>query len=189
MTPAASTTSSPRFVEALRRLYLTRFAFAVLWAGALLLTSDSTGPLLTTLLTVYPLFDAGAVLWRLRADPHAQRPKAAERINIVVSLLFALGLAVASTASIAASLAVWGVWAIGSGVPQLITAIRSRQSGGQVAQMLSGGISVLAGGAFLAQGLRDADDIAGVAGYAVLGGLFFLVSSLRLGVVVRRIVG
>ncbi|NYG58663.1 hypothetical protein BJ980_001586 [Nocardioides daedukensis] len=54
-----------------------------------------------------------------------------------------------------------------------------------MAQTLSGGISVLAGGAFLGQGLQDADNIAGVGGYAILGGIFFLTSAIRLSVVLR----
>lgn len=172
--------------ETLRRLYFIRFAFAVLWAGLLLSVSATAGPLLTTLLIVYPLFDAGAVLWQLRAGSDPRRAKVTEWINVVVSVIVAVALGVASTVSIATALAVWGAWAIGSGIPQLITAIRNRRSGGQVAQMLSGGISVLAGGAFLTQGLRGADDIAGAGGYAILGGIFFLISAIRLSLVLRR---
>jgi len=181
-----TTTSSSTFGAALRRLYFIRFAFAVVWAGLLVLTSAAAGPLLTILLVVYPLFDAAAVLWQLRAERRSPRPKATEWINVVVSVLVAIALGVASTVSIAAALAVWGAWAIGSGIPQLITAIRNRRSGGQVPQMLSGGISVLAGGAFLAQGLQGAGDIVGVGGYATLGAVFFLVSAIRLNVILRR---
>lgn len=170
----------------LRRLYLVRFAFALIWAALLFPTSAATGPFLTVLLFVYPLFDAAAVLWQLRADPDTQRSKVSEGVNVAVSLVVAVALGVASTTSIAAALAVWGVWAIGAGIPQLVTAIRNRRSGGQVPQMLSGGISVLAGGSFLAQGLQDADSIAGVGGYALLGGVFFLVSAVRLSILRRR---
>ena len=46
--------------------------------------------------------------------------------------------------------------------------------------MLSGGISVLAGGSFAASA-SSADSVTQVAGYAVLGGVFFLVSAVRLG--------
>lgn len=182
MTTTLETTSSSTFSTALRRLYFTRFAFAVIWAGLLFATSPTVGPVLTILLVAYPLFDAAAVLWQLRAERDSQGTKFAEWINVVVSVLVAIALGVASTVSIAAALAVWGAWAIGSGVPQFIAAIRNRDSGGQVPQMLSGGISVLAGGAFLTQGLQGADRIAGVGGYAVLGGVFFLISAIRLGV-------
>lgn len=178
----SETAPSPRFGTTLRRLYFARFAFAVVWAGLLFATPSTVGPLLTTLLVAYPLFDAAAVLWQLRAERDSQATKVAERINVAVSVLVAIALGVASTVSIAAALAVWGAWAVGSGVPQLIAALRNRRSGGQVPQMLSGGISVLAGAAFLAQGLQGADRIAGVGGYAVLGGVFFLVSAIQLSI-------
>ena len=43
----------------------------------------------------------------------------------------------------------------------------------------SGGISVLARASFIAQS-RGAGSVTTLAGYAVLGGIFFLVSALRL---------
>lgn len=176
----------PAFGEALRRLYFVRFAFAVVWAGLLLAVSSEEGPLLTALLVIYPLFDAGAVLWQLRAGGGARRSTAAERANVAVSVAVAAALGVASTVSIGAALAVWGLWAVGSGVPQLVAARRNRREGGQVPQMLSGGISVLAGASFLAQGLGGAENIAGAGGYATLGGIFFLISALRLTGVLRK---
>ena len=182
----SSATSTSTFSAALRRLYFIRFAFAIVWAALMFATSTMAGPLLTVLLIVYPLFDAAAVLWQLRANPDAQRSKAAEWVNVVVSVIVAIALGVASTISIAAALAVWGVWAIGAGIPQLIAAIRNRRSGGQVPQMLSGGISVFAGSGFLFQGLQGADNIAGVAGYATLGAIFFLVSAIRLSMILRK---
>lgn len=46
--------------------------------------------------------------------------------------------------------------------------------------ILSGTISVLAGGAFVTQAGGDDPTLTGIGGYAVLGGLFFLASALRL---------
>jgi uncharacterized membrane protein HdeD (DUF308 family) len=107
-------------------------------------------------------------------------------VNVVVSVVVAVVLGWASAVSIATVLAVWGVWAIGSGLPQLVTAICNRRSGGQVAQMLSGGISVLAGVGFLVQGLQGATEAGGLAGYAALGGIFFLISGVRLTLLLRN---
>src|SRR5690606_32587826 len=137
------------------------------------------------LLVIYPLFDAAAVLWQLRADPDRGRSKIAEWANVVVSVAIAIALGIASTSSISAAVAVWGVWAIISGVPQLIAAIRNRQNGGQVAQMLSGGISVFAGLGFLFQGISGSAMISGTAGYATLGAVFFLVSAIRLSITLK----
>ncbi|PZR52062.1 hypothetical protein DNL40_13720 [Xylanimonas oleitrophica] len=175
--------------RSLRNLYLVRAAFAVAWVATMLATvadAAEPDPLLTALLVVYPAFDAGAVLWQLRADPDKQRSKAAERVNVGVSAAVAVVLGVTSTATIHGALAVWGVWAIVAGVPQLVAAVRNRRSGGQVAQMLSGGISVLAGASFVVQGLQGTGSMTGAAGYASLGAVFFLVSAVRLTARLRK---
>jgi uncharacterized membrane protein HdeD (DUF308 family) len=181
-----SQTATSTYAHALRRLYVIRFAFAIVWAGIVFATAALGGPLVTVILVIYPLFDAGAVFWQLRADPDATRSKASEWINVAVSVAVAVALGIASAVSVTAVLIVWGAWAIGSGIPQLITAIRNRRTGGQVPQMLSGGISVLAGASFLAQGVVGGGMLAGPAGYAVVGGIFFLVSALRLSILLRK---
>lgn len=177
------------YSRSLRNLYFVRFAFAIIWVGIMFATvASATTPnvLLTVLLIIYPAFDAGAVIWQLRANPDTNRSKASEWINVVVSIAVAIALGIASSVSIPGALAVWGVWAIVSGIPQLITAIRNRRSGGQVAQMFSGGISVLAGGGFLFQGIQGTGSMTGAAGYATLGAIFFLVSAIRLGAKLRK---
>lgn len=171
---------------ALRRLYFVRFGFTVVWATLLLLTAGTAGPFLTILLIVYPLFDAASVFWQLRAEGDIRRARISQWVNVIVSVLVAIALGWASTLSASVVLTVWGVWAIGAGLPQLITAIRNRRSGGQVPQMLSGGISVLAGGAFVAQGLQGNGMVTGVAGYALLGAVFFLISAIRLSSLLRK---
>ena len=186
MTTTTEPTTSPTFTKALRVLYLVRFVFAVVWALLLFATANTAGPLLTALLVVYPLFDAAAVAWQLRATPAGEGPRASQWVNIVVSVVIAIALGVAATSSSGAALAVWGAWAIGAGVPQLVTAIRNRRTGGQVPQMLSAAIPVLPGGAFLAQGLQGAGAIAGVGGYALGGAVFFLISAIRLTLVLRK---
>jgi hypothetical protein len=47
--------------------------------------------------------------------------------------------------------------------------------------ILSGGISVVAGTSFILQASADGASLTNLAGYALLGGIFFLVSALRLG--------
>lgn len=187
------TTSAPAaslsYARALRSLYVVRFAFAIVWVGVMFATSATVtepNPLLTALLIAYPLFDAGAVLWQLRADPDHSHTKAAEWTGVIVSLVIAVALGIASSISLSAALAVWGVWAIIAGAPQLITAIRNRRNGGQVAQMLSGGISLFAGAGFLFQGLQGGGMIAGVAGYAGVGAVFFLISAIVLSIRLKR---
>jgi len=182
-------TTALTYARSLRKLYFIRFVFAIVWVGVMFATAaKATEPnaLLTVLLIVYPLFDAGAVLWQLRADPDKERAKVAEWFNVVVSVGIAIALGVSSSIAIPAALAVWGVWAIVAGAPQLVAAIRNRRNGGQIAQMLSGGISLFAGAGFLSQGLQGSGMISGAAGYAGLGALFFLVSAVLLSVKLKR---
>lgn len=49
-----------------------------------------------------------------------------------------------------------------------------------MALILSGAISVLAGASFIAGAGADDPTLTGAAGYAIPGGVFFLVSALRL---------
>ncbi len=171
---------SPQFRTALRTLYFARFAFALVWAALLFLASGVGGPLLTVLLIVYPLADAAAVFWQLRSEGPAQASRAPESINVVLSVVAAVALGWVSTVSIAAVLTVWGIWAITSGIVQLVAAVLRRGVGGQVPLIVSGAISVLAGSAFIAQSFQGASSAAGVGGYAILGGILFLVAALRL---------
>ena len=173
------------WAQTLRQLYVVRFVFALAWAVLLWTTATTVGPWLTPLLVVYPLFDAAAVAWQLRTDD-SHEATMSQRLNVVVSVLVAIALGWASTVSIAAALIVWGAWAVGAGIPQLLTAIRNRRTGGQVPQMLSGGISVLAGLAFLTQGIRGAENIGMVGDYATVGGVFFLISAIRLSLMLRK---
>lgn len=186
--PPVSTGAAPLPASSarLRTLYFARFGFAIVWAAVLIATASLGAPLLSVLLVLYPLVDAGSVLWQLRTDDTASGSRVPEGINIVVSVLVAIALGWTSAVSVAAALAVWGAWAIVSGATQLITAVLRRRSGGQVALIVSGGISVFAGTAFLIQGLQGATTIVGVGGYAILGGIFFLIAAIRLSILLRK---
>ncbi|WP_030436752.1 hypothetical protein [Actinoplanes subtropicus] len=161
---------------ALRRLYLVRFAFALVWAVLLFVTGSGLGALSVSLLVLYPLFDAAAAVVDLRSSRSA-----ALYVNLAISSLAAVGLAVACSAGIPAVLRVWGAWAIGSGLIQLAVGVSRRHLGGQWPMILSGGISTLAGTSFILQAAADGASLRSLAGYALLGGIFFLTSAVRLG--------
>lgn len=169
----------------LRPIYFSRFGFAVVWALLLALVAPASAVVLAALLVLYPLVDAAAVLIELRASEKASRSRISETANIVVSVIAAIGLGIASTVSVGAVLVVWGAWAALAGASQLLTGISRRKIGGQWPQVFSGGLSVLVGFAFLAQGLQGAQSVTSIAGYAVFGGILFLVSAIRLGRSVR----
>ncbi|WP_405694684.1 hypothetical protein [Streptomyces sp. NBC_01185] len=173
-------TTSPSVPATLRTLYLVRFAFAAVWAGLLFATADTLGPVSVTLLVVYPLFDVAAAIVDVRSAKANGGTAPALYVNIAISSLAVLGLAVAATSGIPDVLRVWGAWAVASGIVQLVAGAVRRSLGGQWPMIISGAISVLAGTSFIAQAGSGDPTLANLAGYAFLGGVFFLVSALRL---------
>lgn len=176
------TTTQPGAIAAgspLRQLYVARTVFAVAWAGVFATTGSTLGTLAAALLVLYPAVDAIAALIDARSTTD-DRSRVLAGVNLGLSTVAAVGLGIAASADVADVLRVWGAWAIVSGLVQLIGAARRRHLGGQRFLIASGGLSVLAGTSF-ALSAADATSMAGLAGYAVLGGIFFLVSALRLG--------
>jgi uncharacterized membrane protein HdeD (DUF308 family) len=168
----------------LRRLYFIRFAFAIVWAVLVTLTAKSFGPVVVTLAVIYPLFDVAAAIVDSRSS-RATRSALGLYVNIGISLLAAVGIGIAATAGAPGILRVWGIWAIVAGLIQLVVAIVRRSLGGQWPMILSGGISVLAGAGFFLMASQPGASLTSVGGYAVLGGIFFLISALRLGRTVK----
>ena len=163
--------------RALRTLYVTRFGFALVWAVLLATTADTLGPWAGVLLVLYPLVDVAAAVVDLRSS---ERRGPGLRVAIGLSLLAAVGLAAATTSGEAAVLRVWGAWAIAAGIVQLVVAAGRRGLGGQWPQIVSGSVSALLGVVFVVQAGGDDPSLASIAGYAVGGGVLFLVSALRL---------
>lgn len=186
-TLASSTPSTPLDAPTpLRKLYLARFTFAAVWAALLATTAHDLGALSVTLLLIYPLIDMAAAVTDLRTAHAEGRAAAALYANVSISALAAAGLALAATADIPAVLRVWGAWAIVSGILQLITGAVRRHLGGQWPMIISGTISTLAGASFIAQAGNEDATLKNLAGYAFLGGVFFLISALRLNRPARR---
>lgn len=164
----------------LPKLYFIRFGFAIVWAVLVALTASTLGPASIALLVIYPLFDVVAAVVDFRTSG-ASGPRALLYVNMALSLLTAIGVAVAASSSgIPDILRVWGAWAITAGLVQLFVAVRRYRLGGQWAMILSGGISTFAGTGFILMAAGPDASLTGLAGYATLGGIFFLVSAIRL---------
>ncbi|MBE1577482.1 hypothetical protein ACFORH_09890 [Amycolatopsis roodepoortensis] len=164
----------------LRRLYFARFGFALVWAGLLFTSASKLGPVSIALLVLYPLFDVAAAVIDLRSAQDT-KPAPGLYVNIAISTIAGIGLAFAAASGIPAVLRVWGAWAIVSGLVQLAVGIGRRELGGQWAMIASGAISALAGTSFVLQAAQPDATLLNLAGYAFLGGVFFLVSAIRLG--------
>jgi uncharacterized membrane protein HdeD (DUF308 family) len=102
-------------------------------------------------------------------------------VNVAVSLLAAAGLAVAGASGVPAVLRVWGAWAVVAGLVQLLVGVSRRTMGGQWPMIISGGISVLAGGSFVAAAAAADPALTNAVGYAIPGAVFFGIAAVRLG--------
>lgn len=176
-TGIATTTTSN--ADALRKLYVARSAFAIVWAGLLAVSATALTPVSVGLLLLYPLVDAAAAVTDFRTSG-ATRARGPLYLTMALSLLTAIALAVAVASGIPSVLQVWGAWAIAAGVVQLVLAIQRYRLGGQWPMILSGGISTIAGAGFVAMAAGSEPALSSLAGYAALGGVFFLISAIRL---------
>jgi len=184
---AASTSPSLAVQESwLTRYYLTRAAFSFAWVAASLTLGTHSWLAAALLLVCYPVWDALANMVDAARSGGLAR-NTTQAVNVAVSLATAIAVAF-SLASMNRVLAVFGAWAILSGLLQLGTALRRWKTlGAQWAMVLSGAQSALAGGFFIAQArMPQVPSIANVAGYAGVGAVYFLVSALWLAVGARR---
>ncbi|MET8251177.1 hypothetical protein [Micromonospora sp. NPDC005197] len=173
--PGISTTAA-----VLRRLYFGRFAFAIVWAAVTFPLAQHLNPLTVALLVLYPLFDVAAAIVDVRASRATGSPTLLY-VNVAISLLAAVGLGIAGASGIPAVLRVWGAWAVVAGLVQLIVGVTRRKMGGQWPMIISGGISVIAGGSFFAAASADNPALTNAIGYAIPGAIFFLIAAIRLG--------
>jgi len=179
-----STTIDPSRINQeqwLKRYYFMRAAFSIVWVGLAFAVGTKAPGVATLLLVVYPAWDAIANwLDASRSGGLAKNPT--QKLNLLISAITALAVALAAKAGIADVIGVIGAWAILSGLLQLSTAIRRwKTHGAQWAMVLSGAQSALAGGLFVAQS-RGATppSIANIAGYAAVGAVYFLISGIWL---------
>lgn len=178
--------TTPGQEDWLKTYYYARAAFSISWIGLAAAFATGFPSIAAALLILYPAWDALANLvdGQRSGGILANRPQA---INVLVSLAVAAALAVALP-DMHRVLAVFGAWAILSGLLQLAAALRRwKHSGAQWAMILSGAQSALAGAVFIHQaGGQATPSIATVIGYAGFGAFYFLVSALALGIKARR---
>lgn len=170
----------------LRSYYFARALFSIAWVAAAILFSAQ--PTLTVLLLIiYPAWDALANLVDARANG-GLKANPSQVLNVAVSTITTLAVIVAISTSMYAVLAVFGVWAILSGLLQLNTGVkRWRSYGAQWAMILSGGQSALAGGFMISQSIGTvAPTILDIVPYAAFGAFYFLLSAIWLVVTAYR---
>lgn len=177
---------SPTQSSWLRSYYFVRALFSIAWIGAAVLAQGQITAA-SLLLVIYPAWDAMANL----ADAHANGGLAANRsqmLNVVASSIMTVVVIFAVMKSSYAVLAVFGLWAILSGLLQLYTGVRRwRIAGAQWVMILSGAQSTLAGGFMISRSVADAvPTILDIVPYVGFGAFYFLLSGLWLTVAAYR---
>jgi uncharacterized membrane protein HdeD (DUF308 family) len=175
------------------RLYLARGVVALVWAALLVVALSASGSLTpqdsvpafaVALLISYPLIDVVASLSDARTQQRHGAPRSAttQLANAAISSATAIAIAVTASHGADAILRVFGTWAFLTGLIQLTLGLLRRRQGnpGQWAMILSGGISTAAGLSFIQMATKSDLNLTPLAGYAMFGAVFFLLSAWRL---------
>ena len=173
----------PQGNQWLKPYYFSRAGFSVLWVAAAFTLGRSNAAISAALLLVYPVWDAAANFVDATRNGGMKR-NATQALNVGVSAVTAVAVAIALGISMNAVLVVFGIWAALAGLFQLATAVRRWKShGAQWAMILSGAQSALAGVVFIKQASGPkVPVITDIAPYAAFGAFYFLVSAIWLAV-------
>ncbi|ADV83424.1 hypothetical protein [Terriglobus saanensis] len=171
--------------SSLRTLYFSRTIIQFIWA-ALVIAFATSSPLLAVILMVaYPLWDVACTLFDLSSSNTSDSTASSKTLqycNIALGVVTAIGIGVGASSEMRYAVAAFGAWAFAAGLLQLAVGIYRRSlMKGQWAMILSGVQSMIAGGAFLFGGLGGKVHVKDLGGYAVFGGVYFLISAILLG--------
>jgi uncharacterized membrane protein HdeD (DUF308 family) len=169
-----------------QRIAIVRALVALVWAAALVIavgdqvpsTSSDVPIAAAALLASYPAIDVVASIAGALATGASARVL---YVNAAIGVLAIAAIgATAFGADAGATLAAFGSWAAVSGAIQFAVAIHVRRAEGrQLPMLVSGGVSTIAGLAFLASSGMDDAHLAGVGAYMALGAVLYLLSAHR----------
>lgn len=184
---AAINVAAVETARSLRRLYFIRAAFSVSWVILVSLFAKTSMGITSILLIIYPAWDVIGTFWDIRANQNSSS-KTPQYINAAISVTTTLAVGVALQKGVPATLMVFGIWAILTGLIQLVLGLqRRRLLGGQWPMILSGGQSVIAGVSFIMLAHAPAMGITNLAGYAAFGAFYYLLAAFRLSKTVKRV--
>jgi uncharacterized membrane protein HdeD (DUF308 family) len=171
--------------RSLRKLYFLRAGFSIVWVILVATLAKTNTAIATVLFIIYPAWDVIATYFDIQANPSVA-DKTPQYVNAAISIATTIGVILALQKGIPQALIVFGAWAILTGLIQLILGLRRRkQLGGQWPMIISGGQSMLAGGAFIAMAHAPNQGITTLAGYAAFGAFYFLLTAFRLSKTIK----
>lgn len=166
--------------KSLRTLYFIRAAFSITWVILVALFAKTSFGIACALLIIYPAWDVIGTVLDIRANNNSTT-KMPQYINAAISAITTVAVGLALQKGIPEALIVFGVWAILTGLIQLILALgRRKLLGGQWPMIISGGQSVLGGSSFILLAHDPTMGITSLAGYAAFGAFYYLLAAFRL---------
>jgi uncharacterized membrane protein HdeD (DUF308 family) len=165
----------------LKSYYFVRAGVAIAWVAGAFTIGKAMPPIAAALLVAYPAWDAAANFVDARRNG-GLISNPSQSLNVVISAIAAIAVALTLGASMNAVLGVFGVWAVLAGLFQLITGVRRwRTYGAQWAMILAGAQSAIVGVVFIKQATASVvPGITDIAPYAAFGAFYFLVSAIWL---------
>ena len=156
--------------------------FRSLWAASVIGTAMQQPQVAAVLFLLYPLWDLACTVYDLNTFSTAGSARSSQIINALLGVAATIGIGLTVFHQPIYAVAVFGVWAFGAGLLQLVVGLirRKQLGGGQWAMILSGAQSMVAGIAYFLGGLWDKRHIKDVGGYATFGALYFLISGILL---------
>ena len=189
LTSQSNTVGDEQAVEtarSLRKLYFTRAAFSVIWVILVALFAKTSMGIASVLLIIYPAWDVVGTFLDIRAN-HNSPSKTPQYVNAVISTITTVAVGIALQQGVPEALIVFGAWAIGTGLIQLILGLRRRKFlGGQWPMIISGGQSVLGGISFIVLAHDPTKGISSLGGYAAFGAFYYLLAAYRLSKTVNQ---
>ena len=174
------TTQAQPEAQNLRNLYFTRTVVQLAWAAAVIATAVKNPTLAATLLILYPLWDVACTLYDLK-NSAGSNSATTQYVNVAAGIATAIGIGLTAYSHPQYAVAIFGVWAGAAGILQLAVGIlRRRALGGQWPMILSGAQSLAAGVAFVLGGLSGKLQFKDLGGYAIFGGVYFLIAGILL---------
>lgn len=171
---------------ALRKLYITRVAFSLIWIALVTTVAKTNVTVATILFIIYPAWDVVATFFDIKANPPAVN-KGPQYVNIGIGVLTTIAVIITLQSGIPAALMVFGVWAFLTGLIQLVLGIRRRKYfEGQWPMIISGAQSMLAGGFIISTAHNPNQGVASLAGYSAFGAFYFALAAFRLGKTIKN---
>lgn len=184
--PATAGHVTHSWARSFRALYFLRAGFSIAWVALVSALAspaapgDTPGVLAGILLVCYPVSDAVATVFDLRANHRAQS-RWLQQINLMAGIAGAAGILITLLASLAAAITVFGIWAVATGIIMAVLALRRRRVvGGQWLMIISGAGSVFAGITFIGWTGTPGAGPAVLAQYSAGGALWYLLAGLWL---------